>query len=226
MNFAAAALLGYVIGAAPIIYIVGRARGINLHTVGTGNIGAGNLWRHGGFAIGALSVTVEVGKGAVAVLAANALLASDATEWTAATAGIFAVVGQMWPATLRFQGGRGNGTAAGALLSLHPEAFAVGFGVFLILSLRKVVRIALPGGGTASPRSRTVPIAVIMGMGLYLLIAGALNAPVPALTAAILIALTLFRRATAPWPPDPETGLKPQRSLLATILYDRPDFSS
>ena len=61
-----------------------------------------------------------------------------------------------------------------------------------------------------------------MGMGLYLLFAGALDAPVPALTAAILIALTIFRRATAPWPPDPETGLKPQRSLLATILYDRP----
>ncbi len=225
MNFAAAALLGYVIGAAPIIYVVGRARGINLHTVGTGNIGAGNLWRHGGFAIGAISVTVEVGKGAVAVLAADALLA-DATEWTMASAGIFAVVGQMWPATLRFQGGRGNGTAAGALMALHPLSFAAGFGVFLIFSLRKVVRIALPGGGTASPRSRTVPIAVITGMGLYLLVAGALNAPVPALSAAILIALTLFRRATAPWPPDPETGLKPQRSLLATILYDRPDLSS
>ena len=226
MTFVAAALLGYIIGAAPIIYIVARARGINLHAVGTGNIGAGNLWRHGGFAIGAISVTVEVGKGAVAVLAADALLASDATEWTTASAGIFAVVGQMWPATLRFQGGRGNGTAAGTLLALHPLSFAVAFTVFLILSVRKVVRIALPGGGTTSPRSRTVPIAVITGMGLYLLVAGALNVPVPALSAAILIALTLFRRATAPWPPDPETGLKPQRSLLAAILYDRPDFSS
>ena len=226
MTFLAAALLGYVIGAAPIIYIVARARGIDLRSVGTGNIGAGNLWRHGGFAIGALSVTVEIGKGTVAVLAANALLSADATEWTGATAGIFAVVGQMWPASLRFQGGRGNGTAAGALLGLHPPLFAMAFGVFLLLSVRKTIRIAMPGGGTASPRSRTVPMAVVLSIGLYAIVGGALDNTVPALTAAILIALTLFRRATAPWPPDPETGLKPQRSLLATLLYDRPDFSS
>ena len=224
--YIAAFILGYAIGAAPIIYFVARARGINLKTAGTGNIGAGNLWRQAGLPIGALSVIVEVGKGTVAALLATTLLVTDsqAMEWTLVSGGVGAVVGQMWPATLRFQGGRGNGTAAGALLAIDPLVFAFGFAGFLLLAIRKVTGNMLPGGSSKA-RSRTVPIAVIAGMIIYTLVALILGEYVPAFGGALILGLTFLRRATATWPADPETGLSPDRSLLATLLYDRPDFN-
>ena len=224
MTYIAAFILGYAIGAAPIIYLLARARGINLKTAGTGNIGAGNLWRQSGMAIGAMSVVIEVGKGTVAALLAAAIIPGESTDWTLAAGGIGAVVGQMWPATLRFRGGRGNGTAAGALVAFDPLVFAIGFSAFLLLAIRKVMRNVLPGGHS-SERSRTVPIAVLAGMTIYVIVALALGEFVPAIACAIILGLTFLRRATASWPPDPETGLPPDRSLLATLLYDRPDFS-
>ena len=226
VTYIAAFILGYAIGAAPIIYFVARARGINLKTAGTGNIGAGNLWRQTGLPIGVLSIFIEVGKGTVAALLAVSLLApsGQAEEWILLAGGIGAVVGQMWPATLRFQGGRGNGTAAGAMIAFNQLAFAFGFAGFLLLAIRKVTGNVLPGGRSKA-RSRTVPIAVIAGMVIYTLVALILGEYVPALGSALLLGLTFLRRATATWPADPETGLSPDRSLLATLLYDRPDFN-
>ena len=221
MTYIAAFILGYIIGAAPIIYFVGRARGIDLHSVGTGNIGAGNLWRHSGMAIGMLSVIVEVGKGTVAALLAMAIFPGDDTQWLLAAGGIGAVVGQMWPVTLRFQGGRGNGTAAGALVAIDPLAFVFGFGIFLLFGARKIIRNVLPKVASAPP-SRMIPIAVIGGMGAYTIVGLAMGEYVTAISGAIILGLTFLRRATAPWPPDPETGEAPERSLFAILFLDRP----
>ncbi len=222
MTYIAAFVLGYAIGAAPIIYVVARLRGINLKTAGTGNIGTGNMWRQAGMPIGVLFFIIEVGKGTVAALLARELLQSESPDWVLVSGGIGAAVGQMWPATLRFQGGRGNGTSAGALLAVDPLSFAFGILTFLLVSVRKVMRNVLPGG-RAKPPSRTVPIAVIAGMTIYTL-AGLISGEYTAAVAGgILLGLTFLRRTTATWPPDPETGLPPERSLLATLLYDRPD---
>ncbi len=229
MTYIAAFILGYAIGAAPIIYFVARARGIDLHSVGTGNIGAGNLWRHSGMAIGMLSVMIEVGKGTVAALLAANLLPGDDTQWLFVAGGVGAVVGQMWPVTLRFQGGRGNGTAAGALVAIDPIVFIFGFGVFLLFGARKIIRNILPKVASAPP-SRIIPVAVIGGMTVYTLvgiIAGAFfetdNGYATAAAGLIVLLLTFVRRLTAPWPPDPETGEAPERSLFAILIYDRPN---
>ena len=221
VTYIAALLLGYAIGAAPIIYFVARARGIDLHTVGTGNIGAGNLWRHSGMAIGMLSVIIEVGKGTLAALLAANLLPGDDTQWLLVAGGVGAVVGQMWPITLRFQGGRGNGTAAGALVAIEPIAFVFGFGIFLLFGARKIIRNVLPKVAAAPP-SRIIPVAVIGGMGVYTIAALALGENAAAIAGAIVLGLTFVRRLTAPWPPDPETGETPERSLFAILIYDRP----
>jgi len=224
VTYIAAFILGYAIGAAPIIYFVARARGIDLHSVGTGNIGAGNLWRHSGMATGMLSVIIEVGKGTVAAYLAAGLLGGESTtrEWLLVAGGVGAVVGQMWPVTLRFQGGRGNGTAAGALVAIHPLVFAIGFGVFLLFGARKIIRNVLPKVASAAP-SRIIPVAVIGGMSVYTIAALALGEHAAAIAGAVVLGLTFLRRATAPWPPDPETGEAPERSLFAILIYDRPN---
>ena len=231
VTYIAAFILGYAIGAAPIIYFVARARGIDLHSVGTGNIGAGNLWRHSGMAIGMLSVIIEVGKGTVAAYLAAGLLTGDGDirQWLLVAGGVGAVVGQMWPVTLRFQGGRGNGTAAGALVAIDPIVFIFGFGVFLLFGARKIIRNVLPKVASAPP-SRIIPVAVIGGMSVYTLvgvIAGTFfemdNGYAAATAGLIVLLLTFVRRATAPWPPDPETGEAPERSLFAILIYDRPN---
>ena len=222
LTYIAAFILGYAIGAAPIIYFVARARGIDLHSVGTGNIGAGNLWRHSGMAIGMLSVVIEVGKGTLAALLAVTLLPGDDTQWLLTAGGVGAVVGQMWPVTLRFQGGRGNGTAAGALVAIDPIVFIFGFGVFLLFGARKIIRNVLPKVASAPP-SRIIPVAVIGGMSVYTIVGLAFGDYVTAIAGAIILGLTFVRRLTAPWPRDPETGEAPERSLFAILIYDRPN---
>lgn len=224
VTYIAAFIVGYAIGAAPIIYFVARARGIDLHSVGTGNIGAGNLWRHSGMAIGMLSVVIEVGKGTVAAYLAAGLLTGDGDirQWLLVAGGVGAVVGQMWPVTLRFQGGRGNGTAAGALVAIDPIVFIFGFGVFLLFGARKIIRNILPKVASAPP-SRIIPVAVIGGMSVYTIAGLAFGDYVTAIAGAIILGLTFVRRLTAPWPPDPETGEAPERSLFAILIYDRPN---
>ena len=135
----------------------------------------------------------------------------------------------MWPVTLRFQGGRGNGTAAGALVAIDPIVFIFGFGVFLLFGARKIIRNVLPKVASAPP-SRIIPVAVIGGMSVYTLvgvIAGTFfemdNGYAAAAAGLIVLLLTFVRRATAPWPPDPETGEAPERSLFAILIYDRPN---
>ncbi len=222
VTYLAAFIIGYGIGAAPIIYLIARARGIDLKTAGTGNIGTGNLWRQAGHTIGAIAIVIEVSKGIIAALLVAGLWGGESAEWTLIMGGVGAVVGQMWPVTLRFQGGRGNGTAAGALFVFDPVIFAIGFSVFLVLAIRKVLGSLKPGGNSTE-RSRTVPVAVVFGMVMYIVAAIVFREFAPALACAIILAMTFLRRATASWPPDPDTGLPPDRSLLATLLYDRPN---
>jgi acyl-phosphate glycerol 3-phosphate acyltransferase len=221
MSLLVAAALGYAIGAAPLIYLLARRRGLDLYRLGTGNVGAGNLWRHGGPRLGTLAVVIEIGKGVVTPLAVRAVGLGLSAEVVAALA---AVCGQMWPVTLRFQGGRGNGVGGGALFSLSPPIFAVAFVLFLVLISPKALSFLRHGEGTASKRSSIVPIAVPLSMAAYGVVALYLGHVEAGVAAFGTIGLILFRRLTAPWPPDPETGRPPEKSLVSVLLLDRPTF--
>ena len=137
------------------VLIVRRKLGIDIRDVGSGNPGATNVLRTAGSGPAALVLALDVGKGALPVLAGRALGVPGPVVGAAATA---AVVGHIFPASGFFGGGRprgGKGVAAvsGAMICLSPVASAMGVGVFGILvgatgyvSLGSIVSIALfPG---------------------------------------------------------------------------------
>lgn len=121
---AGALLYGYLIGSAHMAYLAGRVvKGVDLRRVGSGSVGASNLWYNVGkfwiFPVGVFDVFV---KGLTPVLVAR--VGGLPLEWQAA-AGLAAVVGHNWPVWLRFQGGRGVAPMVGVLMGLARLELAV-----------------------------------------------------------------------------------------------------
>ena len=126
-----AALFGYLLGSLPLGFLIARARsGVDLRRVGSGNVGATNVYRSAGRTLGLLVMLVDVLKGAGSVWLAR-LLFNGATEHAAAIAGLGAVVGHIYPVWLRFVGGKGVAVACGVFAVLAPVATAVAALVFL-----------------------------------------------------------------------------------------------
>lgn len=113
---ALAALAGYLLGSIPFGMVIARVMGLgNLRDIGSGNIGATNVLRTGNKGAAALTLIFDVGKGAVAVLAARAMIGEDAAQ----IAGIGAFLGHLFPIWLRFRGGKGVATSLGIVLALY-----------------------------------------------------------------------------------------------------------
>jgi glycerol-3-phosphate acyltransferase PlsY len=127
-----AALLGYVVGSLPLGFLIARGRGgIDLRQVGSGNVGATNVYRSAGRWLGLLVLLVDMAKGASSALLARALFA-PAHEHAEALAGLGAVVGHIYPVWLRFVGGKGVAVAFGVFSVLAPYATAVAALVFVV----------------------------------------------------------------------------------------------
>jgi len=116
--------LAYLIGSVPFGLLIGKSRGIDPRTAGSGNIGATNLGRLLGGKFFALVFTLDLLKSMVPVLAAGAVLhfaPRDAREyllWLAV--GAAAILGHMFSIFLGFKGGKGVATSAGVLLGVFP----------------------------------------------------------------------------------------------------------
>lgn len=112
-------VLGYLLGSIPFAYIAGRwARGIDIRTVGTKNMGAHNVMLEVGRAAGFMVAALDMGKGALPVLTARWLGLPD---WAMLSAGIAVVLGHNFPLFLRFHGGRGMSASGGVVLALMPR---------------------------------------------------------------------------------------------------------
>jgi glycerol-3-phosphate acyltransferase PlsY len=129
MNTVLAVTLGYFVGSIPFAYLLSRQRGIDLRRAGSGNVGASNVLRTSGVRAAILAMVLDGAKGTIAVIVANLLAAGVVTAVAAACA---SVVGHVYPIWLRFRGGKGVATAAGAFAMLAPEALGIAAGVFLL----------------------------------------------------------------------------------------------
>ncbi|ATG34393.1 glycerol-3-phosphate acyltransferase PlsY [Phaeobacter piscinae] len=109
------AVIGYALGSIPFGLLLTRIMGLgNLRTIGSGNIGTTNVLRTGSKKAAALTLLLDGGKGAVAVLLARALVGEDAAQ----LAGLTAFLGHCFPIWLKFQGGKGVATFLGLMLAL------------------------------------------------------------------------------------------------------------
>ena len=111
----------YLLGAIPTSFLVARwARGVDLRTVGSRNLGATNLFRLLGWKAAAPVALFDVGKGAAPVLVYGALTGEP--SWWALMVGGAAVLGHVFSPFVSFKGGKGVATAAGVFLAYLPGA--------------------------------------------------------------------------------------------------------
>ena len=113
-------LLAYIIGATPTSYWVGRFFfGVDLRTLGSGNLGATNTFRNLGWKAALPVALVDVLKGWFPVWFFPQRDHSALWEWTLAYAAA-AILGHVFSFWVRFKGGKGIATSAGAFLALSP----------------------------------------------------------------------------------------------------------
>jgi acyl-phosphate glycerol 3-phosphate acyltransferase len=115
-------LVSYLVGAVPFGYLVARARGVDILRQGSGNIGATNVGRVLGRGYGLLVFLLDFAKGALPVLAAGQVPPDPSwpPDLVPVAAGVAAFLGHLFPVYLRFRGGKGVATGAGAVAVLMP----------------------------------------------------------------------------------------------------------
>lgn len=132
----------YLIGSIPFGFLVAKARGIDIRSVGSGNIGATNAMRVLGRPAGIFVLLMDALKGFTAakwlpllVLNISHIVGSGGTGTLPILAGIGAVLGHNYTCWLKFKGGKGIATTAGVYLALAPWAVLAGLAVFLLAVL-------------------------------------------------------------------------------------------
>ena len=157
-----ALLGGYLLGSIPFGVLLTRAAGAgDLRTIGSGNIGATNVLRTGRKGLAALTLLLDGGKGAVAVLIAAAM-----APGLAPFAAVGAFFGHLYPVWLGFRGGKGVATLLGIALALLWPA-GLGFAV-VWLGAAAITRYSSVGGmaGAFAPPV----VAALMGQSTLALV--------------------------------------------------------
>jgi glycerol-3-phosphate acyltransferase PlsY len=174
--------VAYLLGSIPFGLIIGRLRGVDVRTVGSGNIGASNVARNMGKRIGALVLLLDAAKGALAMAlplfwGGKGLGTAAISDFHAAV-GLAAIFGHCFPVWLKFRGGKGVATALGVFAVADPVV--TGAAVLLWVTLYAWFRIASVG---------SMIVAIGFPLALY-----ALDRPPPMVwMAAVAAALILFR---------------------------------
>lgn len=173
------AIVGYLLGSIPTGYLVAKARGIDIRTVGSKNMGATNVFRTLGKGPGIFVLFVDASKGFIAAYCASELLLrwvgvkNTDPQLNQLICGIAAVLGHNYTCWLSFQGGKGIATTAGVFLALAPLAVGIATAAWVIVfvftryvSIASIVAaIALPTAVCFTQQSKALcSIAIILGV--------------------------------------------------------------
>lgn len=165
--------LAYLIGSAPFGLLLCKAFGYgDIREIGSGNIGATNVLRTGNKKLALATFLLDTGKGALAV--GLAILAYNAS-WFIWGAGLFAIVGHMYPVWLKFKGGKGVATTIGTLWALSWPVGAIVCAVWLfvaflfrISSLAALVAfLAMPALAFLFAGKLALPFATLIAILVY-----------------------------------------------------------
>lgn len=181
MTTALAALVivaGFLLGSIPFPYLLTRRNGIDLRTVGSGNVGATNVLRVSSPATAMTVLALDASKGSLAVWLAGAVAPAGGVP---VFAGLAAIAGHVYPPWLGLRGGKGMATTAGVFAVLAPVATLGSAIVFMLLvSLTRVVSLGSLGALVALP-----PLTAWLG-----------GAPVVVIAACAAAAFVAFRHRT------------------------------
>lgn len=152
-------VIGWLLGSLSGSLLLGRLRGLDIRESGSGNAGGTNALRVAGWRFALLVVVIDVGKGVLAALLGLwsptfMAAASIDPQVQAAACSLAAVIGHCWPVFFGFRGGKGAGTAVGAVLVLAPMLAAVMFAVWLlVIAITRYVGLATVLAGLSFPMS-------------------------------------------------------------------------
>jgi glycerol-3-phosphate acyltransferase PlsY len=168
----------YLLGSLPTSWIVVKlVRGQDLRQLGSGNLGATNLYRQLGWRWAVPAAMIDVAKGTVPVLVFGPRAGGG--DLMALALGITAVVGHVFSLFVNFKGGKGVATGAGVLLGLAPWAALVAIVIWAVIvkvtgyvSLGSIVAAAalVPALWLIYPAKQdlVLPFALLAGMIILL----------------------------------------------------------
>jgi len=137
MHPAVGLILAYLAGSIPSAFLAGKAKGVDLRTVGSGNLGATNVFRTLGWKIGLTVYIADCLKGFLPVALLPGAFSATEIGWRIAY-GVAAIAGHVKPIFLLGKGGgKGVATASGVFLALAPMAM-----LFSMLSFAAVVALS------------------------------------------------------------------------------------
>ena len=128
----------YFLGSIPFGYLAGRLAGIDIRKAGSGNVGATNVVRVLGKRYGYPVFALDFLKGFGAVKISMLMAPGRPPEWNSSEivgilAAMSSILGHLYPPWLKFKGGKGVATSAGALLALTPVATLIGIAIWIIV---------------------------------------------------------------------------------------------
>jgi len=138
LSYTITVIAAYLLGSIPTGFLVAKARGIDIRTVGSGNIGATNAFRILGKGPGFFVLFMDALKGWFAVeviskFAPQILSVSVPDDYLRITAGVAAILGHNYTCWLRFKGGKGVATSAGVVAALVPWSLLIVLGLWIVL---------------------------------------------------------------------------------------------
>lgn len=168
LNGILAIFVAYLIGSLPTAYIVTRLRtGKDIRTLGSGNVGAHNVYEYVGMLSAIVTGIIDIAKGITAVIVAEYIILNQVVLGTDLSfrddilllmgVGLAAVIGHMWPVFLKFKGGNGVSTTIGILLIIMTQEVLIAIAIaILILTITRnpvfsiyislIVTIPIAGG--------------------------------------------------------------------------------
>jgi glycerol-3-phosphate acyltransferase PlsY len=166
-------IISYLIGSIPTAYLIGRICGkVDIRKVGSGNVGATNVYRTVGKTAGISVLIIDVLKGFLPVYVVE-ILGFDTIYKICA--GLGAIIGHTWTIFLKFKGGRGVATSLGVFLGLTPVPVLIVLLIFiLVASISRYISLGSIIGALSLPPLllffETENVIKIFGIAVSLLI--------------------------------------------------------
>ena len=163
------AACSYLLGSIPNGYLAGRLAGVDVRDHGSGNIGATNVLRALGKTYGVAVFILDALKGFAAVwlattICARYLTAHEFSDWCGIFGALFSVLGHTFPVWLKFRGGKGVATSAGAMLALAPIPTLVGLFIWIIVfEVTRYVSVASIAAAVAFPTAVGMMLKLHLG---------------------------------------------------------------
>ena len=211
----------YLLGSVPHLPLLAKLRHVELD----GDFHQ-ELFKRAGRTIGVIGVVGEFIKGALPVLVGKALGLNIAVV---AGAGLAAVIGQMWPVFMKFDGEKGNSIALAMVTALAPVAGLIGFITVIIALIIRIIPRVIDKARRAGEKplfggqySRSLPLGMAIGFIIMPAAAWYFGEPRETVWCGLAVfVLIMIRRVTAGLRDDLKTGDDVKAILARRLLYDR-----